>query len=202
MHALYTLAVVVLAVVLSPWFLYQAVRYRKYIGSLTQRMGRLPVSFNLDGDESIWIHAVSVGEALMVRALVGDLRERYPHLKVFLSTTTLTGQQIAKRIQGVDGVFFFPFDLSDLREPDASAGSPAAVHHDGDRDLAEPARALPAAGDQDHSRERPDFVAVLSAVPAGSRVLPSGARGRRSALHAERRVGAPHHRHRRRSRRA
>ena len=111
MHALYTLAVVVLAVVLSPWFLYQALRYRKYIGSLTQRMGRLPVSFNLDGDESIWIHAVSVGEALMVRALVGDLRERYPHLKVFLSTTTLTGQQIAKRIQGVDGVFFFPFDL-------------------------------------------------------------------------------------------
>jgi 3-deoxy-D-manno-octulosonic-acid transferase len=110
-HALYTLAVVVLAVVLSPWFLYQAVRYRKYIGSLTQRMGRLPVSFNLDGDDSIWIHAVSVGEALMVRALVGDLRERYPHLKVFLSTTTLTGQQIAKRIQGVDGVFFFPFDL-------------------------------------------------------------------------------------------
>jgi 3-deoxy-D-manno-octulosonic-acid transferase len=74
-------------------------------------MGRLPVSFNLDGDESVWIHAVSVGEALMVRALVGDLRERYPHLKVFLSTTTLTGQQIAKRIQGVDGVFFFPFDL-------------------------------------------------------------------------------------------
>jgi 3-deoxy-D-manno-octulosonic-acid transferase len=110
-HALYTLAVVVLAVVLSPWFLYQALRYRKYIGSLTQRMGRLPVSFNLDGDESIWIHAVSVGEALMVKALVGDLRERYPQFKVFLSTTTFTGQQIAKRIHGVDGVFFFPFDL-------------------------------------------------------------------------------------------
>jgi 3-deoxy-D-manno-octulosonic-acid transferase len=110
-HALYTFAVVVLAVVLSPWFLYQAVRYRKYIGSLTQRMGRLPVSFNLDGDESIWVHAVSVGEALMVRALVGDLGERYPQLKVFVSTTTLTGQQIAKRIQGVDGVFFLPFDL-------------------------------------------------------------------------------------------
>ena len=111
MHALYTVAVVVLAAVLSPWFLYQAVRYRKYVGSLTQRMGRLPVSFNLDGDESIWIHAVSVGEAMMVRALAGDLRERYPGLKIFLSTTTLTGQQIAARIQGVDGVFFFPFDL-------------------------------------------------------------------------------------------
>ena len=111
-HALYTLAIVVLAIVLSPWFAYQAVRYRKYIGSLSQRMGYLPVTFNLDGDESIWIHAVSVGEALTARALIADLRARYPGLRLFLSTTTLTGQQVARtRLQGVDAVFFFPFDL-------------------------------------------------------------------------------------------
>ena len=112
MHALYTLAIVLLAIVLSPWFLYQAVRHRKYIGNLAQRMGYLPVSFNLDGDESIWIHAVSVGEALTARALIADLRDRYPGFRIFLSTTTLTGQQIARsRIQDVDAVFFFPFDL-------------------------------------------------------------------------------------------
>ena len=111
MHVLYSVAIVVLAVVLSPWFLYQAIRYRKYIGSVAQRMGYLPVSFNLDGDDSIWIHAVSVGEALTARALIGDLRERYPNLKLFLSTTTLTGQQIAARLQDVDAVFFLPFDL-------------------------------------------------------------------------------------------
>ena len=111
MHVLYSVAIVVLAVVLSPWFLYQAIRYRKYIGSVAQRMGYLPVSFNLDGDASIWIHAVSVGEALTARALISDLRERYPNLKLFLSTTTLTGQQIAARLQDVDAVFFLPFDL-------------------------------------------------------------------------------------------
>ncbi len=112
MHLLYTLAIVVLAVVLSPWFLYQAVRYRKYVGSLAQRMGVLPISFNLDADASIWIHAVSVGEALTARALLPDLRERYPDLKIFLSTTTMTGQQIAReRLADVDAVFFFPFDL-------------------------------------------------------------------------------------------
>ena len=55
-------------------------RYRKYIGSLKQRMGYLPVSFNLDGDSSIWIHAVSVGEVLAARALLPELRERYPRL--------------------------------------------------------------------------------------------------------------------------
>jgi len=111
-HFLYTLAVVVLAVILSPWFAYQALRYRKYVANLAQRMGHLPVSFNLEGDDSIWIHAVSVGEALTARSLIQDLRERYPGLKIFLSTTTLTGQQIARTsLQGVDAVFFFPFDL-------------------------------------------------------------------------------------------
>ena len=112
MHALYSLAIVVLAIVCSPWFLYQAIRYRKYVGSAAQRMGRLPISFNLDGDEAIWIHAVSVGEALTARALIADLRERYPDLRLFFSTTTLTGQQVARtRLQDLDAVFFFPFDL-------------------------------------------------------------------------------------------
>jgi 3-deoxy-D-manno-octulosonic-acid transferase len=111
-HIFYTLLVVLLAIVLSPWFLYQALRYQKYIGNLAQRMGYLPVSFNLDGDDSIWIHAVSVGEALTARALVADLRQRYPGLRIFLSTTTLTGQQIARtRLTDVDAVFFLPFDL-------------------------------------------------------------------------------------------
>jgi len=111
-YVLYSLAIVILAVVLSPWFVYQALRYRKYVGSVGQRMGVLPVSFNLDGDPSIWIHAVSVGEALTVRSLLPDLRKQYPDLKIFLSTTTMTGQQIAReRLTEVDAVFYFPFDL-------------------------------------------------------------------------------------------
>jgi 3-deoxy-D-manno-octulosonic-acid transferase len=110
--ALYTLALVLLALVLAPRYLYQAARHGKYVGSLGQRMGVLPISFNLDGDDSIWIHAVSVGEALTARALIPDLRSRYPDLKIFLSTTTMTGQQIAReRLSDVDAVFFFPFDL-------------------------------------------------------------------------------------------
>jgi len=111
-HVFYTLAIVVLAVVLSPWFAYQALRYRKYVRNLSQRMGYLPVSFNIDGDESIWIHAVSVGEVLTARALLPELRQRYPGLRIFLSTTTLSGQQVARtRLPDTDAVFFLPFDL-------------------------------------------------------------------------------------------
>jgi 3-deoxy-D-manno-octulosonic-acid transferase len=112
MYAVYTVLIVAFFVVMSPYLVYQAVRYRKYIANLPQRLGYLPVSFNADADESIWIHAVSVGEVLTARALLPDLRERYPKLRLFLSTTTMTGQQIARsNLQYVDEVFYFPFDL-------------------------------------------------------------------------------------------
>ena len=113
MYAVYSVLIVLFFVVMSPYLLYQAVRYRKYVASLPQRLGILPVSFNLDADESIWIHAVSVGEVLTARALLPQLRERYPKLRIFLSTTTMTGQQIARNnLQYVDEVFFFPFDFA------------------------------------------------------------------------------------------
>lgn len=112
MYSLYSVLVLALAVVASPWFAYQALRYKKYVGSLGQRMGYLPVSFNMDADQSIWIHAVSVGEVLTARPLVSDLKRRYPNLRMFLSTTTMAGQQLARRsVQDVDAVFYFPFDL-------------------------------------------------------------------------------------------
>jgi 3-deoxy-D-manno-octulosonic-acid transferase len=113
MYFLYSVLVLAFFVAVSPWFLYQAIRYRKYIGSLSQRMGYLPVSFNMDAERSIWIHAVSVGEVLTARPLAKDLKARYPRLKVFLSTTTMTGQTLARRsVPDVDEVFYFPFDLS------------------------------------------------------------------------------------------
>ncbi len=112
MYSLYSVLVLAIAVIASPWFIYQALRYKKYVGSLGQRMGYLPVSFNMDADESIWIHAVSVGEVLTARPLISDLKRRYPNLRMFLSTTTMAGQQLARRnVQDVDAVFYFPFDF-------------------------------------------------------------------------------------------
>src|SRR5918993_5243008 len=113
MYAAYSVLTVAFFVVVSPYLLYRALRYHKYIASLAQRLGILPVSFNLDGEKSIWIHAVSVGEVLTARALLPELRERYPGLRIFLSTTTMTGQQIARNnLQYVDEVFYFPFDFT------------------------------------------------------------------------------------------
>ena len=111
MYLAYSLLTLALFFLVSPYFLYQAIRYKKYIGTLRQRLGFLPITFNIDAEESIWIHAVSVGEALTARALAADLKARYPRLRLFLSTTTIAGQQVARRsLSEVDAVFYFPFD--------------------------------------------------------------------------------------------
>ncbi|MEZ5416064.1 MAG: 3-deoxy-D-manno-octulosonic acid transferase [Vicinamibacterales bacterium] len=112
MYALYTAVIVLVALAASPWLVYQALRHRKYVGSLGQRFGYLPVSFNVDAEPSIWVHAVSVGELLTARPLLQALRERHPDLRVFVSTTTRSAQELARRGGlDVDGVFYFPFDL-------------------------------------------------------------------------------------------
>lgn len=112
MYIFYSVLVLAVFVIALPWFAYQAIRYKKYVASFGQRMGYLPVSFNVDGDASIWIHAVSVGEVLTARPLIVELRRRYPALRLFLSTTTVAGQQLARRqLLNVDAVFYFPFDF-------------------------------------------------------------------------------------------
>ena len=109
----------------SPYFLYQALRHNKYVGSLGQRLGYLPVSFNLDGEASIWVHAVSVGEVLAARPVIGELRKQYPALRLFLSTTTRSGQQLARRsADGRGRHLLFPVRLDVHRPPDAARVQP------------------------------------------------------------------------------
>jgi len=107
MYSLYSVLVLFVAMIASPWFIYQALRYKKYVGSLGQRMGYLPVSFNIDGDESIWIHAVSVGEVLTARPLITELKRRSPSLRMFLSTTTMAAPEaFALKIRSATDLIF------------------------------------------------------------------------------------------------
>jgi 3-deoxy-D-manno-octulosonic-acid transferase len=111
-HSAYTLLLSVGFVLAIPWFLWKGRTTGKYLRTFRERMGRLPVDLNIDGDRSIWIHAVSVGEVLAARPLVPLLRERFPRHRIFLSTTTMTGNAVAKKsVRGIDGLLYAPFDF-------------------------------------------------------------------------------------------
>src|SRR5216117_3108902 len=80
-----------------------------YIVMIKPRFGYFEI---LTLRQSIWVHAVSVGEVKAVQKLCDCLRKRYPNQPLVLSTTTPTGQQLARDTQGLaDYVFYFPFDL-------------------------------------------------------------------------------------------
>jgi 3-deoxy-D-manno-octulosonic-acid transferase len=111
-HILYSILLTAGFVLALPWFLWKGRSTGKYLRNFRERMGRLPVYLNVDGDRSIWIHAVSVGEVLAARPLVPVLRQRFPGHRIFLSTTTMTGNAVAKKsIRGVDGLLYAPFDF-------------------------------------------------------------------------------------------
>src|SRR5205085_1757852 len=61
--------------------------------------------------KSIWIHAVSVGEVLAVLPLANEIKRQYPNLRLVVSTTTATGQKVAReRMDFADAIFYFPLD--------------------------------------------------------------------------------------------
>ena len=172
-------------------------RYRKYIGSLSQRMGYLPVSFNMDAEQSIWIHAVSVGEVLTARPLARDLRARYPRLRMFLSTTTMTGQALARRsVQDVDAVFYFPFDLGVFVRRTLDLVRPRLFMMMETEIWPNLLRECRRRGVKTAIVNGRAVAALVSALSPGARVHAARARRHRQLLRAERRVGAPLHRSR------
>jgi 3-deoxy-D-manno-octulosonic-acid transferase len=112
MYFLYSLALSLLFVALLPYFIYQAIRHGKYAESFKERMGLLPDRVRGGDRQAIWVHAVSVGEFNAARPLIERLKREFPERRVVVSTTTITGQRLARaQAQGLfDGVFYFPFD--------------------------------------------------------------------------------------------
>jgi 3-deoxy-D-manno-octulosonic-acid transferase len=114
MYLLYSILTVAGMILLSPYFLAQGLRRGKYLHSLRQRFGYLPPGVAAPSAQdagAIWIHAVSVGEALAALPLAQAFKERFPDRRLVVSTTTATGQRVAReRMDMADAVFYFPLD--------------------------------------------------------------------------------------------
>ncbi len=127
--SLYSVALAVAMLVSLPYWLFQMARYGKYRKGLAERLGRVPSRLELRGEKepAIWMHAVSVGEVLAVAGLVEELRRRFPRYRIFISTTTDTGQALARKRFGEGNVFYFPMDFAFAIRPYLQALHPPMV---------------------------------------------------------------------------
>jgi 3-deoxy-D-manno-octulosonic-acid transferase len=111
MYLLYSLLLTLAGFMLLPWFLLSALRHGKYVAGLRERLGNAP-EVDAGGRRVVWLHCVSVGETQAARPLASALLKRFPAHALVVSTTTLTGQKLARDVFRDDAVavFYFPFD--------------------------------------------------------------------------------------------
>lgn len=111
MYVFYSLLLACAALLSLPWWAIQMLRLGKYRSGLAERLGSVPARLNDAQPGSIWVHAVSVGEVLAVSQLIKDLQQQHPDRQIFVSTTTATGQALARQRFGENRVFFMPLDF-------------------------------------------------------------------------------------------
>ena len=114
MYFIYSFLMGAAALLLLPYWLSKGLRHGKYLSNLSERLGFSQGALDglpADRRGAIWIHAVSVGELLSSIGLAKRLKEAHPDRPLVVSTTTITGQTLAReRMQFADAVFYFPLD--------------------------------------------------------------------------------------------
>jgi 3-deoxy-D-manno-octulosonic-acid transferase len=130
-YFLYSLALALGMLLSLPYWLYQVLRHGKYRRGFAERIGKVPTRILATAGSSpfqtIWIHAVSVGEVLAVSGLVMQLRKTFPQYRIVISTTTDSGQNLARQRFGPENVFYFPMDFSFAIRPYLRALRPELV---------------------------------------------------------------------------
>ena len=95
----------------TPWLLVRSLRQGKYRSGWRQKFcGDVPELERIA--VRVWFHAVSVGEVLLLRGLIAELRSRRPDVDVVVTTTTVTGHDLARRQYPDLTVCYCPLDFS------------------------------------------------------------------------------------------
>ncbi len=109
MFAVYEALLWVGFLLLLPWFAAVGFLKGKYWASFPARLG----SYRGRAEaHDVWVQAVSVGEVAAAKSLIERLRGRRPDLRIVVTTTTATGQAMARRLFPNDTVTYFPFDFT------------------------------------------------------------------------------------------
>jgi len=82
-----------------PYLTYLIWRRQPFWERLGERLGHYPNEIKewlKHPHRPVWIHAVSVGEVLLARVLIRELRARRPQLRILLTMGTPTGRRVAE----------------------------------------------------------------------------------------------------------
>jgi 3-deoxy-D-manno-octulosonic-acid transferase len=149
---------------------------------IRERMGYVP---RRKPRPRIWVHGVSVGEVKAALALVQELERRLAHVECVVTSTTPTGDKLARQLFGEERVFYYPLDFGRMPMRALDRARPSCVllmelelwpnFPSRLRDARYPGRG----GERAHQREE------LPGLSQGARAAPAD-RSHRPLLRAER----------------
>jgi|YNPNPStandDraft_1061719.scaffolds.fasta_scaffold00001_79 3-deoxy-D-manno-octulosonic-acid transferase len=109
---IYNLVLLMLSPAIALYMLYRVFVSRKSRDSWRQQLGVSGIPKSIIDKPKLWIHAVSVGESVASASVIAELRSQLPDVALLISTTTSTGQEMARKsVKEADAVFYYPFDL-------------------------------------------------------------------------------------------
>ena len=114
MYILYNIVLFAATIIILPYFLLKIIFTGKYRKSFIKKLGGMQskILANLKDGPRVWIHAVSVGEVTAAAPIVASLKMIRPEVQIIFSTSTETGQEIARKfIKGADAFIYFPLDI-------------------------------------------------------------------------------------------
>ena len=111
MSWLLNLAYLSVALLAAPWLLYRRLILKKRLGDWRQKLwGSLPTRDS--HQPCIWLHAVSVGEVVQLGPVLARLAAQLPHYDLWITSTTVTGHEVARKLYPQHTVSYFPLDFS------------------------------------------------------------------------------------------
>ncbi len=111
-RVLYNILLATLAPVAIPYWILRSRAKGHPWSTFRDAFGGVAVSEDKTAGPSVWFHAVSVGEVQSARPMLGKLRSAQPDARIFLTTGTPAGLEVARRglADVVDSVSRAPLD--------------------------------------------------------------------------------------------
>jgi 3-deoxy-D-manno-octulosonic-acid transferase len=114
MRSIYNFLFAVFFVLSSPYYFLRMWRRGNWQKGFWERFGDYDTKLKqaLTNRQTLWMHAVSVGEVNVCTQLIRSLQPRFPNLKIVVSTTTTTGMgELHKKLPNHISKIYYPIDL-------------------------------------------------------------------------------------------
>jgi 3-deoxy-D-manno-octulosonic-acid transferase len=113
MRFCYNLVFTFFFLISAPYYLWKMRRRGNWRAGFAERFGRYDARLKtaITNRHVLWMHAVSVGEVNIATQLIRAIENRFPNLKIVISTTTSTGMgELKKKLPSHIHKIYYPID--------------------------------------------------------------------------------------------